>query len=50
MIPGEIVVDLEQRAVQRFVDWLFDESPIWPDEAPREKLLALYLAHERGEG
>ena len=27
----------------RFVDWLYDESPVWPGQAPREKLLALYL-------
>ena len=30
--------------VERFVNWLYDESLIWPDEVPRERLIALWAA------
>jgi hypothetical protein len=30
--------------VEGFVNGLYDESPIWPDDIPRERLLALWMA------
>ena len=29
-------------SVKHFVNWLYDECPSWPDEVPRERLLALW--------
>ena len=36
--------------VERFVNWLYDESPVWPDEVPRERLLALWVARHDPPG
>lgn len=35
-----MMIDME--AVGRFLDWLYEVCPIWPDEAPRARLLAMY--------
>jgi hypothetical protein len=34
----------EERIIKVFVDWLYDQSPVWPDDVPRETLLATYRA------
>ena len=33
-----------RHVVEGFVNGLYDESPIWSDEVPRERLLALWMA------
>jgi hypothetical protein len=44
---GEIASATRRQVVEGFVNWLYDESPIWLDEVPRERLLALWAdAHE----
>jgi hypothetical protein len=34
-------VDNEQ-AIREFIHWLYDVSPVWPDQTTREELLRLY--------
>ena len=36
--------------VERFVTWLYDESPNWPDEVPRERLPALWVTRHDSPG
>jgi hypothetical protein len=38
------------QSVERFVTWLYDEAPIWPDEVPRERLLALWVTRNDPPG
>ena len=38
---GSIAPD---QIVEGFVNWLSDEAPSWPDEVPRERLLAQWAA------
>jgi hypothetical protein len=33
-----------RQIVECFVNWLYDECPSWPEEVPRERLLALWAA------
>jgi hypothetical protein len=35
---------LPEQIVEDFVNWLSDDAPSWPEEVPRERLLALWAA------
>lgn len=35
--------------VVAFVAWLYDESPVWPDDVPRERLLAAWRERATAE-
>ena len=39
-----------EKIVEGFVNWLYDDAPSWPDEAPREQLLAQWAAAHAPSG
>ena len=41
---GAVSAAARRHVVEGFVNWLYDESPIWPDEVSRERLVALWAA------
>jgi hypothetical protein len=34
--------DIRRDPIGAFIDWLYDECPVGPDEVPRKKLRALW--------
>jgi hypothetical protein len=41
---GEASSAVPRQVVEEFVNWLYDKSPVWPDEVPRERLVALWAS------
>ena len=49
MVIENTLLTFEERTIKEFIRWLYDESPVWPDDVPREKLYAAYRDRPRGE-